>query len=74
MGDAAFSLGQNFGAGSVEVGLPVGGIAVLVGVKIKVGLGVVDGADPALGAVGTLFGRGEDEFGAIGFQDAFAFG
>src|SRR5271165_670036 len=74
MRDAAVGLGEDFGAGGVPVGLPVSGIAVLVGVKVTVGRGVVDGADSALSAVGTLFSGREDEFCAVGAKDAFALG
>ena len=51
---------------------PVGRVVVLVGVEVAVGIGLVDLAAHADGAVGAFAGIAEDHLRAVGFQDAFA--
>ena len=72
VGDAAFGLRDDLGAGGFEVRLPVGVVVVLIRVEVAVRIGVVDFADLADRAVRTLVGGRQHEFGAVGFQDALA--
>jgi len=71
--DAAFSLVENFRPRRVEMRLPVGRIAVLIGVKVTIRFGVVNFAHPALSAIGSLVGGRENKFRPVSFQDALAF-
>ena len=72
MREPAVGLLDDFGAGAVEVRLPVGRIVVLIGIEIAVRVLHVDLADHADGAVGAFVRVAEDRFGAVGFQDALA--
>ena len=73
MRDAAFGLIPDFVGGAVIVGLPVRGIAVLIGIKIFFRIGGDDFVDFANGAVGGFVARSHDEFGAERGEDALAF-
>ena len=54
MGDEAVGLFENFGRGGIVMGLPVGVVAVLVGVEVAVRVGGVDLLYPPDGAVRTF--------------------
>src|SRR5579859_7951477 len=73
VGDAAGSLLPDFIRGRTVMGLPVGGIAVLVGVKVFSRIGGHDFVDFANRAVGTLVAWGDDQLRTVGRQDALAF-
>ena len=49
---------------------PVGRVVVLIGVKVEIGIGFVDLAALADGAVGAFGGIAEDHLRAVGLQDA----
>ncbi len=72
VGQQAAGLFDDFAAGGFEVRFPVGRVVVLIGIEIAVGIGFVDLAARADGAVGA-FGRiAENHLRAVGFQDALA--
>ena len=71
--DASFGLIPDFVGGAVIVGLPVRGIAVLVGIEIFLRIGGDDFVDFANGAVGGFVAGSHDEFGAERGEDALAF-
>jgi hypothetical protein len=54
------------------VGLPVGVVAVLVGIEVKIGIVRVELLDLADRAVGLLGGIGQNQFGAVGAEDLLA--
>ena len=58
--------------GAFEMGFPVRRIVILIGIKITIGIGFVNFAAEADGAVGA-FGRiGKNHLRAVGFQDLLA--
>src|SRR5690349_17839374 len=73
MSDAAFGLIPDFVGGAVIVGLPVGSVAVLIGIKIFLRIGGDDLVDFADGSVGRFVAGSDDEFGAECRKDALAF-
>src|SRR5258708_39493618 len=72
MGDASLGLQPDFVGSPVIVGLPVGLIGILVGVKILIGM--FGGQFPRLAnrAVRTIRGIGIQNVGAVALQDLLA--
>ena len=64
---------DNFGAGAVEMRAPVGGVAVLVGIKVFLGACGEDLLAETNRSVGAFAGIGKHHFRAVGFQNLFAF-
>src|SRR5579862_8278884 len=74
MGDLAARLFPDFGRGGVVMGVGIGWIAVLVGIKISFRVRLVNFADTADGAVGGFVAGRIDNINAVGLQNMFAFG
>ena len=66
VGDATVRVAPDLGTGGLEVGLPVGIIAVLVEVDGAFGVFVHDGASTGDGAVASVHGGGLDDLGPVG--------
>ncbi len=70
--EQAIGLFDNFAAGGFEMRFPVSRVIVLIGVKITVGVGFVDLAALADGAVGAFSRIAEYHLRAISLEDALA--
>src|SRR5437763_6095050 len=66
MGHAVFGLLPNFGCGGLIMRAPVGWIAVLIGIKIFLGIAGVDLTRAANGSVGTGIGWRQDNLRTVG--------
>ena len=62
-----------FGSGAVEMRAPVGGVAVLIRIKVFLGRLREDLLAQADGPVGAFAGIGKDHLRAVGLQDLLAF-
>ena len=65
MRHASVRLFADFSAGAFEMGAPVGGIAVLIGVEVLFGAFGEDFLAQADGAVGAFAGVGKNHFGTV---------
>ena len=70
---AARRLPNNLRTRRIEVRFPVGRVVVLIGIKVEIGIGLVNLAHHAYRAIGALRRIAEYRFRAIRLQDAFPF-
>lgn len=74
MRDAPFGLVPDFDTPCFVMGLPVGRVVILIGIVEPFGVLDVELACHADSAIGAFEEICKDNFGSIGFENAFAFG